>query len=116
MKWQDVARLLKGTIPKEQSTPILQVEPLSESLKTYMKWADKFLTNTTEIEANARVLLLVLDAVSQCNDVIINLQPSVDVNCYQFLGVFMITSFPLPSPSEMKWQDVRHILDGTIPK
>ena len=30
------------------------------------------------MEANARVLLLVLDAVSQCNDVIINLQPSVE--------------------------------------
>ena len=53
-----------GTIPAEHSTPIILVEPLLESLKTYMKWADKLLTNTTEMEANARVLLLVLDAVS----------------------------------------------------
>ena len=30
------------------------------------------------MEANARVLLLVLDAMSQCDDVMINLQPSVD--------------------------------------
>ena len=70
--------ILTGTIPAEHSTPIILVEPLLESLKTYMKWADKLLTNTTEMETNARVLLLVLDAVSQCNDVMINLQPSVD--------------------------------------
>ena len=37
----------------------------------------EFFTNTTEMEANTRVLLLVLDAVSQCDDVMINLQPSV---------------------------------------
>ena len=34
MKWQDVARIPQGTIPKEQSIPILQVESLSESLNT----------------------------------------------------------------------------------
>ena len=78
MRWQGVPCILMGTIPAEHSTPIILVEPLLESLKTYMKWADKLLTNTTEMEANARVLLLVLDAVSQCNDVMINLQPSVD--------------------------------------
>jgi len=80
-KWsgmQDVASILQRTVPKEQSAPISQAESPSESLTTYMTWADKFLTNTTEMEVNARILPLVLDAVSQCDNVIINLQPSVD--------------------------------------
>ena len=37
MRWQDVPCILLGTIPTEHSTPIIQVEPLLESLKTYMK-------------------------------------------------------------------------------
>ena len=75
---QHVASILQRTIPKEQSAPISQAESPSESLTTYMTWADKFLTNTTEMEVNARILPLVLDTVSQCDNVIINLQPSVD--------------------------------------
>ena len=75
---QDVASILQRTIPKEQSAPISQAESPSESLTTYMTWADKFLTNTTEMEVNARILPLVLDTVSWCDNVIINLQLSVD--------------------------------------
>ena len=51
---------------------------MSNALQDYLKWADRYLNNTTEMEANARVLLLVLDAVHHCDDMVVNLQPSVD--------------------------------------
>ena len=43
----------------------------------YMELAKKYLSNSTEMEASARVLLLVLNVVHHCDNVTVNLQPSV---------------------------------------
>ena len=81
MKWEDVRRILDGDIPEGRFTApngaSLSVEP---ALEADLSFFDERVSNVTEMEATARLLSFLKDAVLKSGDpqIRLHLQPSVD--------------------------------------
>lgn len=77
MSVEDIPRILNGTIPQNdtnislnQTTAIVHIQEVKTRL-------EKCLDNSTEMEATARVLLYVIEAAWELNNITIRMQPSI---------------------------------------
>ena len=86
MAWSDVKRILVGSIPQSDSTVNIASCQQNATAVAMLKQVCKLVSNHSEMDATARVLMLVMEAAWDMDNVAIQLQPS-------FVAHSMFTDF-----------------------
>ena len=89
MAWRDVRRILVDEIPSPNDVGNIRETPSIAAVQTVRAKVDKLFRNVTEMEATIRVLMYVIEASWDIEDVEIHMQPSVTKHstCTDFLFV-----------------------------
>ena len=77
MSVEDIPRILNGTIPQNDTDISLNLTTAIVHIQEVKTRLEKCLDNLTEMEATARVLLYVIEAVWELGNITIRMQPSI---------------------------------------